>query len=410
MPHPFLILGLVGSALGVLFSAVSTYDFVAHLDRQVHGLHCSFLPGVIAPDVSDTSGCHVTLMSPYSSIFRESLWGGIPIALPALAVFAFLLFWGALLWLTERVHDTRATGFYATASCLPLVASIVMATIAVRELDAFCKICVGMYLASVLTAIGAFGTYRRAERARRERAAAQSVPPPLSYGALAIAFAVGCVFVGTSTLSYALNAPDFSRYVARCGRLESAADPHGALLPLGPQGGRHEVLEVLDPLCPACRAFERRFDRLALREDARRSVLLFPLDNTCNWMVDRAVHPGACVVSEALLCAGDDVERVLAWAFDEQESLREQEAQQRGSAKRRVVAQFPALASCIGSTKVRARLNRALRWAVDNHLPVLTPQLYVDGARLCDADTDLGLDYMLDRLGSTPPPPPLPKP
>ena len=30
--------------------------------------------------------------------------------------------------------------------------------------------------------------------------------------------------------------------------------------------------------------------------------------------------------------------------------------------------------------------------------PVLTPQLYVNNTRLCDADTDLGLDYMLSRL------------
>ena len=33
-----------------------------------------------------------------------------------------------------------------------------------------------------------------------------------------------------------------------------------------------------------------------------------------------------------------------------------------------------------------------------NQLPVLTPQVYVGGTRVCDADTDLGLDWTLDRL------------
>ena len=62
------------------------------------------------------------------------------------------------------------------------------------------------------------------------------------------------------------------------------------------------------------------------------------------------------------------------------------------------MARFPNIAGCVGSSKARAKLNRALRWAVDNQMPVLTPQLYVNGTRLCDADTDLGLDYMLSRL------------
>jgi hypothetical protein len=74
------------------------------------------------------------------------------------------------------------------------------------------------------------------------------------------------------------------------------------------------------------------------------------------------------------------------------------EKEKAGSAAQRVVAHFPALSGCVGSSKARARLNRALRWAVDNRLPVLTPQLYVNGKRLCDADTDLGLDYTLTRM------------
>jgi uncharacterized membrane protein len=388
----FLIISLVGSVLGFLFASVSTYDFVAHLDRQVHGLHCSFLPGVGTPDASGSSGCHLTLMSPYSSVLRDSIWGGIPISLPAMAVFAFMTFWGLFLWLTRRTQDRAATGFYALASLVPALASLVMAIISLRELSAFCKLCVGIYISSLLCCGGAVALWRAAMR----NAYFELDPLPIS--TLGIAFVFGCLFVGSSVIAYAATTPNFDGFVGKCGTLKKPDDPQKVLLALGAQTGAVDVLEVLDPLCPACRAFERRFDKLSQAEHARRRALLFPLDSSCNWMVGSAVHPGACAISEAMLCAGGDAEHVLAWAFDEQEEIVAAERKQAGAAARLAAARFPALAGCIGSSKAKARLNRALRWAVDNQLPVLTPQLYVDGTRLCDADTDLGLDYMLSRL------------
>jgi len=89
---------IVAAVAGLTFAGVSTYDFVAHLDRQVHSIHCSFVPGMGATDTAGSSGCYLTLMSPYSSIFRKTIWGGLPIALPAMAVFAFLLHLGSGSW------------------------------------------------------------------------------------------------------------------------------------------------------------------------------------------------------------------------------------------------------------------------------------------------------------------------
>ena len=88
---PFLILFCVAATAGLVFSGFSTHDFVQHLDRQVHSITCSFIPGLADPDVSGASGCHATMMSPYSSVFRQSVWGGLPISLPAMSVFAFIL-------------------------------------------------------------------------------------------------------------------------------------------------------------------------------------------------------------------------------------------------------------------------------------------------------------------------------
>ncbi|MCB9601465.1 MAG: hypothetical protein H6720_14170, partial [Sandaracinus sp.] len=103
-------------------------------------------------------------------------------------------------------------------------------------------------------------------------------------------------------------------------------------------------------------------------------------------------------VSEAVLCAEERAPEVLAWAFEEQERIVEATRADPGAAARLVSARFPEVASCVGTPAVRNRLNHSLRWAVKNQLPVMTPQAYVDGTRVCDADTDLGLDYVLARL------------
>src|SRR5688572_8024721 len=114
-PHPWLMLVLAGALVGITFAGFSTYDFTQHLDRQVHSVHCSFIPG-LGRDASDSSGCQVAMMSPYSSVFRTAVWGGIPISLPAMSVFAFLLFYGLDLMISRRQHESRATGFLALAS------------------------------------------------------------------------------------------------------------------------------------------------------------------------------------------------------------------------------------------------------------------------------------------------------
>ncbi len=467
---------LVAAVAGFVFASVSTSDFTAHLDRQVHAIHCSFIPGADTPDVSGTSGCHVTLMSPYSSVMRDSVWGGVPVALPAMAVFGYLAFVALALLVTRKDGDPRATGYLALAWGLPFLTSIGMGYLSLHELGAACRLCIGIYCSSTiglvlaivswvrarsawsgpsatiddvleraepapkikskdtLESFGAADTVeapptlpdetevdeeagarirlatasemdRRMKAGRVAKRTPQRGPEPVSFGVLAGAFALGIVFVLVPVVAYASGAPDFSHYVGSCGTLAhpdaSGGSGSGSVyVSLGPQTRGVTMTEVLDPLCPSCRAFESRFSQHRAAAEVSRRAVLFPLDHDCNWMITESIHPGACVVSEAVLCAEDDAEEVLAWAFENQERLHDASQGAHGSeaVERMVRAQFPALASCIGSATVEARLNRSLRWAVANQLPVLTPQVYVDDVRLCDEDTDLGLDYALSRL------------
>lgn len=483
------VLLFVCAVVGLAFAWSSASDFTAHLDRQVHGIHCSFLPGS-TPDVSGSSGCYVTLMSPYSSILRDTVWGGIPVALPAMAVFSYLAVLALGLLLAGRQDDRRALAYQSAAWALPFLTSMVFGYLAFTQLDAACKLCIGIYVSSTVglffsvvalvrtpratigTAIDRGSETTRDKRSPRivdarpaardvqpialdtttnddvdrtleevsvlgggfgraaetidESAATVDEPPrlatasemdrrlragrvrgerefvgaaPISFATLGIAFVVGVLFVVIPVGAYAAGAPDFSRFVGACGTLAHPEAADGEILvAVGPQDRPVSMLEVLDPLCPSCRGFERRFSAHEAANRVSRRVLLFPLDNECNWMVDRALHPGACVVSRAVLCAERDAESVLEWAFEHQEEIREATSRDPNAAAQMVRGRFPALADCIGSARTAALLNRSLRFAIANQLPVLTPQVYVANQRICDEDTDLGLDYVLARL------------
>ncbi len=402
-PHPWLLVVLVGATIGLVFAGISTFDFVQHLDRQVHSLHCSFIPGM--GHESGTSGCQVAMMSTYSSVFRSRVWGGVPIALPAMSVFAFILLAAFDLVLTRRKDDRRATAFLALATCLPAVMSLVMLTISLTKLGTTCKLCVCIYIASTLCVVGAVGAWRRASRPMATaKGGAQLVPMDggsLSMGRLAGAFGIGVGFVLVPIILYLVLAPDNSKFIGTCDTLPKPDDAYGVMVRLTNDrvaADAAPAIEVLDPLCPACKAFEERLAKSGDADRLDRKAILFPLDNTCNWMVTEATHPGACTVSEAVLCAGAKAPDVIAWAFEVQDRIREETAKDPAAAARIVKERFPELAACVGSPEARSKLNKSLRWSVANNVRVLTPQLFVRGAKLCDEDVDLGLEYALPRL------------
>ncbi len=410
-PRPASILFILAAAAGLLFAAVSTYDFVQHLDRQLHGIHCSFIPGLGSLDASGSSGCAAALMSPYSSVLRGWIWGGIPVSLAGMAVFAFLLFRGIDLVAGRRQDSRESTLLLVVLALLPVLTSLVMGTIAIVALGELCKLCVGIYLSSFVLLGAAIWAWVGAGRGGRRDAWDEATEPededgedgePSALEGLApqslIAGAELGLFVAIPLALYVVLAPDFSSFVGACGELDKPDDPYGVLVPLDGNVGGVPMIEVLDPMCPACRGFERRFEASGLDERVHRQALLFPLDDECNWMVNSALHPGACVISAAVLCSEAYPTRVLDWAFTEQDAIRAAAAVDPDAAGRMVVEAFPDLAACISSNEIRARLNRSMRWAVANQLPVMMPQVFVNGTKLCDEDTDLGLDYALGRM------------
>jgi uncharacterized membrane protein len=397
--------GLLLAALaGFVFASASTLDFVQHLDRQVHELHCSFVPGLVEPD-EESTGCQVTLLSPYSSIMRTSLWGGIPISLPAMAVFAFLLFRAIEVIGAPAAQRRTAAAIALTATVVPVVASAIMGYLAFTQLHAACKLCIGIYISSGASLLMAFLAVLAARGESEPDAMAEGAPaptPPTAATMWLAAVGQGFGFVTVPVVVYALLVPDYSRYIGTCGALLEPEDPYGVMVPLGPKGNGAPTIEVFDPLCPSCRGFEERLVASGQDQLLSRRAVMFPLDSECNWMVTRSLHPGACRVSQAVLCAttvpavGPDA--VVAWAFEQQELLLEAGKKDLEGVSRMIAARFPELTACMGSPEVESRLNKSLRWTVKNQLPVMTPQLYVNGVKLCDEDSDLGMDFTLHHM------------
>src|SRR5688572_28800843 len=155
-----LIIVAVAALLGCIFAAVSTSDFMQHLDRQVHAVHCSFIPG--AGREMGESGCKAVMMSPYSSWLRESVWGGVPVSLLALAVFAYLFARAAgLVWRGKPSHSE--TRFLLVATLLPVLMTIIYAFLSLSKVGQTCKVCVGIYFSSAAVFIGAALAHRNNE-------------------------------------------------------------------------------------------------------------------------------------------------------------------------------------------------------------------------------------------------------
>ena len=378
------LLVAIAAIAGATFAATSTHDFARHLDGQVHSVTCSVLPGG-EPSLGST-GCKAAMLSPYSSIWRDKIWGGVPVALGGFAVFAFLAAIALYLtWLPDR--SKRESGWLLLATLLPVGTSGVFAWISANEVGTFCTVCVGIYGASAAAFLFALVALVRAP------AGSGSLP----WGRWAIWTLEGVLFVGALGWAWMQWAPSERASLKGCGTLV-AEDAAGVLLQLPREPNAAPALMVLDPLCPACKAFETRLGQTGLDRRLGRDVLLFPLDSRCNWMVKNSLHPGACAVSEAMLCAPAAATTVLDWAFREQARLLELGKQDEGLLRKEIAERFPAVAKCLGGAEVKAKVNKALRFAVANALPVMTPQLYVGGTRLCDEDTDLGLEFALRRL------------
>lgn len=404
------LVALVASLLGLLFASYSTFDYAKHLDRRLHDIHCSIIPGAPPTDAADA--CRAAMYSPYSALLKEKYWGGIPISLFAVGAFAFFVAFALYLTVAGDRAPKKAVGFFSVVTLGPVLASLVMLTISITKLGSFCLVCVGIYISSFLLGLaglaGVVGLRGEKVASRgggpspydRPRDPYGGTPrpevgwthPPAWLVALAL-------FTLMPAVVYASAMPDHRPYLGHCGSLKVTQEAANALIHIQSPRSIQPTVLFEDPLCPTCKAFHERllaedvFDKLNVQ------LSLFPLDSDCNWMLTDPLHPGACLVARAVICGGNQARQVLEWAYENQEDL--SKAGKAGPEVLRAAIQKRWGAQtllCMDAKSTLLTLNRHLHFAADNSIPVSTPQMFFGDKRFCDEDTDIGLRYTLGQL------------
>jgi uncharacterized membrane protein len=390
-------LAFAASLLGLLFASYSTVDYAAHLDRRLHDVHCSVIPGV--PATSEAEGCRAAMYSPYSALLKEAYWGGIPISLFAMGAFTFFAGFSLYLLVANGRAPRKAVGFFAAISVTPLLVSMVMFTISITRLGHLCQTCVGIYLSSFILAVGGLLGLLTLKDPVLEAHAVGNPRPAMSW-LFPFAWLVALTLITlVPSLVYAASVPDHRAYLARCGELP--VEPTPAAAPLEMRTGRSIQATILfeDPLCPTCQAFHDRVVHEDIMDKLDAKLFMFPLDSECNWMLSSALHPGACTVSKAVICGGDRARHVLEWAYDQQEALTRAGKAGKDTLRAAIQQRWGSeMITCIDDMRTQDRLNRHLHFAAENSIPVSTPQMYLGKKRICDEDTDIGLRYTMARL------------
>src|SRR5580704_11475749 len=345
------LVAALAAALGFVFAAYSTVDYAAQLDRQVHAVHCSFVPGMPVSSDGDNP-CKAALFSSYSAVLRATFWGGVPISLFAMGAFAFFFAFGAYLSMA-RVHVAkRAHAFFAAMTLTPLGASVVMFFVTVLHLHGFCKLCVGVYVSSLVLAAAAGLAWRAHGREVSSSGGAGWASAALWLAGLGVATAL-------PALAYVASLPDYRPFLAKCGKLAITSEPHNSLLKLPTAHPTRGVVLFEDPLCPTCRSFHDRLVDEGVFERLNVTLVMFPLDSECNWMLDRALHPGACVMAKAVLCGGDDKARaILEWSYDKQDDLEQLGKQGAAPLTAKIAQRWGGdLVACMTGKQVNIQLN-----------------------------------------------------
>ena len=181
-----------------------------------------------------------------------------------------------MLWLRAEEESMAVFGLLLLSS-IPVGASILMGSIAAFKLHAACKQCIGIYVSSALIGACALIAYRRL-------AAVWGGSMRVTRSAWFLALPLTAALVLVLTTSYALAMPSYKSFSAGCGTMPHPEDRHNVLVHLpAPGPDAHPAIEIFDPLCPACKAFEERLAASHLHRNLTRELLLFPLDNSCNW-------------------------------------------------------------------------------------------------------------------------------
>ena len=278
--HRLLLLAAALATVGLALAAV--------LARQHARAHAGFESFCA---INDFVNCDRVATSRFSVVL------GLPVAIWGAFGYGLALLLALMGVRARRPHETWPAGLLLLLAAAATGAAVALALVSELVIGALCLLCAGSWLVSVALLAVSVGATRPAGVGAAVRAdLALLVARPARAAGLALA---GVAFV-------ALVAAAYPRYWQRPPRAAAPAAPQPPSLPAGaPKGAAARVVvSFSDYECPFCAlAHEEAKQALASRPDVTLVRKHFPLDPSCNPAVTRAMHPDACRLAAAAVCA-----------------------------------------------------------------------------------------------------------
>jgi len=265
-----LLVSLALGLAGVILSVV-----LARLHGQAHAGIASFC------SISDVVNCDKVATSRYSVLL------GLPVAVWGVLAYGLAAALAASGLSARRPGPGWPSGLLFLLGAAVTAASVALALVSEFLIGAWCLLCMGSWAVAVALLAAAWRSCRGAGVAASVRAdvSVLRASPGRSLAAAGLLAAAVAILAGVYP-RYWLRAPAPRALAAEAG--------------LGPG----VVVEYSDYECPMCaRAHEETRALLARRPDLKLVRRQFPLDPTCNPAVKRQIHPTACALARAGICA-----------------------------------------------------------------------------------------------------------
>lgn len=272
----------VAAALALSLAGLAVSAVLARLHAQAHAGATSFCA------LTDTVNCDRVALSPLSVQI------GLPVAVWGMIAYALMAGLAASGLPRRPPGSTWPSGLLLLVSTAAAAASVALAVVSKVAVGAWCPLCVMSWLIS-------FGLVAAAWRACRGPGASGAVRAdlaalrarPLRAGAVVL------VLLGGVALTSAAYPRYWKRGSAHVRKAPSQVTEPAALATAGPV----VVFEYTDYECPFCARMHEETRALAHRPDVTLVRRHFPLDPACNPAVKRQVHPSACTLARASVCA-----------------------------------------------------------------------------------------------------------
>lgn len=370
--------------MGAILAAFSTHQ---HLRLARYGFEQESFCAI-----SETINCDLVNASTYSEVFGVPIawWGVIFFGLIALMSFS-----GAVSRKQRRA--TVSIAFFMALAGIPYC--IYLAYVSFFIIETVCVECLGMYAVNLAAAVGLFYALgmplRRAPSYIVDYAVASfggTNRLGFKHAAWIHVIIIALVF-GTGWITI-LHIQSKDKHAAHRENIEEQLKSHYAQ-PIYPFKTQHSwavwgnpkakvrLVEFSEFQCPFCKvsSFTVKPYLHQFRRDMAYYFVNYPLDPICNPDVDRPMHPIACYLSKAGICAD---ERGIFWEYHD-ELFRNQQQMTKELALDIAEANFDwdrnELHKCIASPETEEKLRKEVD--VGRQIPILgTPTLFLNGRKI----------------------------